>query len=158
MKTQCITLFLCISAFTSFSQNTIRYHYDGAGNRIMRMIIFSDSQLKSDNQFEDYMAKFTDESSYTDSEEYFEDTVNEQDIKLFPNPTRGNLTVQIPQIKDNSLMYLQLFDNTGRLLEQYTDISEYTHIDMYSYPHGVYILKIIGLHNDSRTWKIIKQD
>lgn len=67
------------------------------------------------------------------------------EIKLFPNPTPGILTVQFGSLTPGKLLVV-MYDNTGKLLKkeefQYTGFST-RQFDMMNYASATYLLKVI---------------
>lgn len=82
MKKILLLFILSLFPILAFSQTEIMYDYDYAGNRIKReiMMIVQKSQTKKQalNQLE-----------------FYTDKVNSHLIKIYPNPTRGELRVCI---------------------------------------------------------------
>lgn len=78
LKFTLLVLVVVFSAGIAFSQN-ISYGYDAAGNRIKREIIIS-----SNNNSRKGVKK----SSFTES-------LNDKTIKIYPNPTKGLLKIEI---------------------------------------------------------------
>ncbi len=63
-----------------------------------------------------------------------------EEVRIFPNPTLGKVTVQIARASDESAE-VQLYDFSGRLLETRNVRSSAT-FDLRSYTAGVYLFKI----------------
>ncbi len=123
---------------TGFAQTKVyRFTYDSSGNREKRQFI----QLKS---------------GQVTSEEYiYEDVVNQLEIKIYPNPTKGIINVKIP-MDDEKTMMLQLLNINGSLLQENFVTDELTIIDLSGKPSGLYILRIRG-GDESSEWKILKE-
>jgi len=156
MKTHILCITFCFVALCSFSQTPINYGYDAAGNRVFRMIFFSDAQLKSDSLIAE--EDLVDDAFAFSEEEQKQALHDEHNVTIYPNPTRGNLTIHVPDASENSAMTIQLFDNSGKLINTFQDIYEYTKINMFPYPHGMYVLRICYARNECTDWKILKQE
>jgi len=122
------------------------YDYDAVGNRILRKTIeMTNRATKSGNP----------EAASEDSNQkpHYEDFIGKQNVKVFPNPTHGMLTLQFEQSVDNG--YYQLFGLQGQLLAE-GRITTTTILNLSQYQTGVYMLTIV-LNDEKETWKIIKK-
>jgi photosystem II stability/assembly factor-like uncharacterized protein len=72
-------------------------------------------------------------------------------LKLFPNPTSGNLTIEAPD-KGTLIVY----DINGVLLLQRELVESTTTIDFSSLPGGVYMVKLVGVKG-VQVGKFVKQ-
>ena len=80
-----------------------------------------------------------------------------EQLTVSPNPTRGAVTLQIPEEMAAKGVQCQIFDLTGRLLVGKPVNSPATTLSLDSFPAGVYILKITDNQSVLNTVKIIKQ-
>ena len=77
-------------------------------------------------------------------------------VKIYPNPTKGDLTVEIHNLPEGKAANLRLYDMSGSLILQKTEVRDTERLNISNRPDGIYILKITS--GDSTTeWKIIKQ-
>ena len=75
--------------------------------------------------------------------------ITNQNITVFPNPTRGKLTINNEQLTINNI---EIYDVYGRnLTPQTSNLSPHTSLDISHLKAGIYFLKI-----DNQTFKIIK--
>jgi hypothetical protein len=132
-----------ISILDGNTQTTYQLKYDYAGNRTSRAVI----DLKSATISADTIAA-------KQAEKPLEDLIGDQKIKIYPNPTKGLLQVQIPQT-DEIPATLQVFTLRGVLLHKANVVDEITEIDLSGQLAGMYILKIL-IGDQSSDWKIIK--
>jgi 2',3'-cyclic-nucleotide 2'-phosphodiesterase (5'-nucleotidase family) len=141
---------LAFLSFNSFSQN-IEYTYDAAGNRTARFVIPpAPAQAEAQDS--------SDTNSYNNEQEpeVYKDFLAEKELRIYPNPTRGKLTIEIVNYNLNEIGTLQVFDMAGRLIKSENNISERMQVDITSQPAGSYIMVIvIGKEKSER--KIIKQ-
>lgn len=85
------------------------------------------------------------------------DTTLNVSLKVFPNPTQENLTLQISEYNKEKLQY-QLFDMQGKLLSTAKIISQFTIINTSSFPSATYIIHVVNLENKNiQSFKIIKK-
>ncbi|MDR0681309.1 MAG: hypothetical protein LBG15_05605, partial [Dysgonamonadaceae bacterium] len=103
-----ITLFFIVFLswqVIAYSQTiSINFDYDSAGNRIERIIRFSSSSsLRSE------------ETGLAEEEvTLIDDVVAKQEIKIYPNPTRGLLTVEIVNYTNDLNADFLLTDLSGK--------------------------------------------
>ena len=79
----------------------------------------------------------------------------EVDVKIYPNPTDGKLTVHIPNVPDGWLF--TVYNMQGQKIETGIMSDEYTEMDIHPYPEGVYLLEIITKTGQTITKKLVKQ-
>ena len=146
MKTKFLIIaLLAIVSLKSFSQD-IEYVYDLAGNRTTRRIIPpppAQADSVSDN-------------NATPEPEVYDDLLAEKQIKIYPNPTRGKLAIEIVNYNFNDVGTIQVFDMAGRLVQNVTKLSSQLEVDITSEPPGSYII-IIVIGDEKSEWKVIKQ-
>jgi len=132
-----LTLSLPLAAQTKLS-----YIYDDAGNRKLRTIVVP-PPTRSGGLAESEPA-------------IFEETLALKQIKLYPNPVKSTLTVEIAGYENNLTGQIILYDMVGRIL--YRDYIKATtqYINMASFSRGNYVMKIT-LMDEQSTWKIIKE-
>lgn len=82
-------------------------------------------------------------------------------IKAYPNPTADNLTLTIDgdvkTIHDLSLMYFQMYDFQGKLLQNQQIESNQTSIEMRNFEPATYFVKVIKGQKEVKTFKVIKK-
>jgi hypothetical protein len=126
----------------------INYDYDSAGNRIERIIRLpsASSSLRSEG------------SDSLEEEEItpIEDVVAEQEIKIYPNPTRGLLTVEIVNYTNDLEADFLLTDLSGKTISYQKAHSGNQTFNLSNHPSGIYLLRI-NINGENTTWKIIKE-
>lgn len=133
-----LTFVMLLISIVGYAQTRVySFTYDGSGNREKRQFI----QLKS--------------GQVTSEESIYEDVVNQLEIKIYPNPTKGIINVKIPMDDEKTIM-LQLLNINGSLLQENFVTDELTIIDLSGKPSGLYILRIRG-GDESSEWKILKE-
>lgn len=126
--------------FVSINAQTVNYEYDNSGNVKSRKVI----TLKS---------SYAESDSTVLKSKMFEDT--EIKVKIYPNPTRGDLKIEIPDYKDNDEITFQVYDMNGRLLLNTRKKESFNTLDMSSFANGTYILRMTRKGVNS-SWRIIK--
>lgn len=142
-----ITLISLNSCF--LSGQTIHYDYDNSGNRLKRYIIL----LKSAYILNKDTLK---ESNEISKKEEFDDKLGEVTIRIYPNPTRGELSVEVSGLGNNETVDYQLFSQTGLLLGMKRKIGGQFSVDLSRYPNGMYILRLM-INGKLSRWKILKE-
>ena len=141
--------FIIIALFTGslcgsvFAQKTIKYSYDDAGNRTERVIKLSASEAQA-------------KSTVDQKEEKFEDKLGTHRIVIYPNPTKGQLLVEVQGYEEQTQCTLAVYSISGTLLFSKPTTESKTPLDLSTYPMGTYILHI-KIGDTVRKWKIIKQ-
>lgn len=136
-----IVLFFIGSLTLVLNAQTVSYTYDSSGNITSRKIIQMTRSLSS-------------EADPINQSEILND--REVNIKIYPNPTKGLIVIDILDSDDNENMNFYLYDTSGMLIfkEKCSD-NKFT-IDITNNPDGIYILKM-DRNGESSTWRIIKK-
>lgn len=126
----------------------VKYTYDAIGRRTNRNIIV----LKS--------AKVSPQDSTAvnamEASKPFEDNLGNQKIVIYPNPTQGQLKIDVTGLEQTTNSALYLYSLSGRLLLSKQPVDSSTPLDLSAYPNGIYILKIT-LGDKTSEWKIVKE-
>jgi hypothetical protein len=77
-------------------------------------------------------------------------------VIIYPNPTRGNLKLNINDFTMPGLQYL-LFDGNGKLLSQKKVESYLTEVSLSQMQSGIYFIKIQAGTRELKTFKIVKE-
>lgn len=148
-----IILLSVLSIYSAFSQtNKVIFAYDNAGNRISRILDVGGTKSTAEDDF------FNEETNefINKPDKRFTDKLGELDIILYPNPTAGQVIVEIANLPDEMNCRIELYNLDGKIIIQKQNLTEYTDIDISSSPYGTYILRIIS-GDDVCEWKIIKK-
>ncbi|MCL1942161.1 MAG: T9SS type A sorting domain-containing protein [Candidatus Azobacteroides sp.] len=137
-----ILLVVTTSGGALYAQNTIQYGYDASGNRTSRTILLP-SAPKSQVPEQQNMPAYT-------------DLFAGLNISIYPNPTKGQLTVQIDGLQPEQTVDILVYSLSGSLLLKKTKVGAVTDIDIGSRPAGTYVMKIVSGENTTE-WKIIKE-
>lgn len=143
MKIRLFTLLLLLVVATPLAlqaQTKIYFKYDGSGNRRLRTIDMSKSATIA---------------AQGQDEELLDSRLGDQEIRIYPNPTKGLLRIDMPELSTTTVS-LQVFDSRGSLLISKTAAETGNQLDLSAYPGGMYIL-LIRTAKDKQEWKIIKE-
>lgn len=132
------------------------YDYDNSGNRIERDLIYISVPKTNNSLMTKSKTKKEGEIEDNNQEIFMSRKLNEFDLKIYPNPTKGNLKIEIGGEKDINSAELYIYDLTGKILFSTKEIKHSYDLNISSYHNGVYIL-VLSLDGKSREWKIIKE-
>ena len=141
-KNLLITFFASMQLFSS-AQGQIGYTYDDAGNRIERKIILAAPKV---------MAK---KRSDTPSD-FYSNMQSDHSVRIYPNPTKGQLCVEIVNYSDKNRYEMEVYSIAGELVFQEKNAGVTTDINLSNRSTGIYLLKIMQ-NGESKTWEIIKK-
>jgi len=121
----------------------VSYGYDASGNRISRVITIP--PLKAPK------------AAPPVEEKVYSEVLKDFSVKIYPNPTKGELTVEIGQLPEGKTASLWLYGLQGKLILQRTGLHDGSeHLNISHHPTGVYLMKI-ATQDSSTEWKIIKK-
>lgn len=144
MKSVIHLLFFLIACTSSYAQSNqaIVMKYDANGNRTNKKVITL-TQTRS--------------LSGTQDEEIFENEfIGEKEIRVYPNPTKGQLQIKIIGTSTNLPKTVTLIGMNGLvLIRKSASDNEYT-LDLSSLSSGMYILSI-HMEDMKKEFKIIKE-
>ncbi|NOX48404.1 MAG: T9SS type A sorting domain-containing protein [Chlorobi bacterium] len=147
MKNLITTTTALIFTLALFAQDqAIEFTYDATGNRTERHII----ELKKDNPDNKSTGKST------EAGEAFAETLGESEIIIFPNPVKGELSIEITNQRQGQSATLEVFSLSGKSVVKKEKVKDKTKVDMSKLPPGTYILKI-RLGKETSTWKVVKE-
>ena len=150
MKRRIICLLWIAIPLFCMAQNPLgrEYEYDASGNRTCRKVITVKSLHSPVSQTE---------STETESlaNEYYSEKIAQTEIRVYPNPTAENVTLEISDWEKLTKGVFKLFSLSGQLLQERPVVSTATVISLASLPKGTYILKVY-INDHTEQWKIIK--
>ncbi len=141
MKITLLSFVMSLISVISFSQNYISFEYDDAGNRTDRLISIASTKSA-------YVADV--------ETEVFSETLEELNFKMYPNPTKGELTVEIENLTGETNASISIYDLQGRQIYNNSNASATNAIDLSNHSPGTYIM-ILKVANKTREWKIVKE-
>lgn len=77
-------------------------------------------------------------------------------VKLYPNPTQGDLVLSVEEYADKNLSF-QVMDVQGRIIHQGKINQETTAIDLTQEARSMYYLNIRKANQPVKSFKIIKK-
>ncbi len=144
LLTLVIGLFFGLYAEAQTHTYEIQYTYDASGNRIKRKLVtITLPELKTAMLEEDIIP--------------VEETWKERQVSIYPNPTHGNLKVNITGGDPNLNYRYELYTTAGNKVREGRIIhAGETPVEMQHLSPGVYIL-ILHANEEKLSYKIIKQ-
>jgi len=141
---------------TVYANRKISYNYDAAGNRISRTILFENNTSLRTAMAEDDKEN---DDIYEENLEYYSEKGIQQEAKIliYPNPTQGQLAVEITNITDEAKGDILLMTQSGQLIEK-KSITKDNRIEfnLSDQPSGIYLMNV-QIDKTVSTWKIIKK-
>jgi hypothetical protein len=131
----------------SNAQNTtsVRFSYDMAGNRLTRTVHLPPNNIK----------KHTGNTETNDSIAV-QSSLGDYVITVFPNPTKGALTIEVKGGNMDEKVNTLIFLSNGRQLQSIQAKVGIIPVDMTKYTSGWYILRIC-IGSETADFKVIKQ-
>ena len=123
----------------------VAYEYDGAGNRIGRRMTTITLPSAKTAQLDSADIK------------PLEEGLGDASVRIYPNPTKGMLRVEIAGGATDQLYTAQLYSQSGNLIESRQLIGNgHWPVDLTGQPSGYYVL-VLQTGNHKKSYKIIKQ-
>ncbi len=145
MKAVRYILPLLILVFLSsalYAQQTVKFEYDLAGNRVLRTL---DTKKSTEAEVD----------SLFKAEVIHDKTIGDNLVKVYPNPTYGLVNIEFLEISEGPSTY-SLTDQNGRQVMNGKTINLSNTIDITHQGRGVYYL-MIKAPEIYQVYKIIKQ-
>ena len=162
MKTLIITAFILLLGNISYSQTTFTFTYDASGNRTKRVLPPSPQGmpvipvLEDSIKVADMVLSANNQEETNTNEAFAENTGDAFLVILYPNPTYGQFTLELPDFKSGEKGYIIVYDQMGKAVinQKYISLSQY--FDISGVMPGYYIIHIM-VNDKLVIKKIIKQ-
>lgn len=123
----------------------VEYSFDSSGNIATRKVrILTGSRTKSTLSLPYFAKKEPDFTLDTTSE-----------IKIYPNPTKGQLKIEIPDFDSNEEVTIRAYNMKGVLILNAKKSESLINLDFSNYSNGMYILQMQRA-GKTTSWKILK--
>lgn len=122
------------------AEDLIEFTYDASGNRIRKEILLTTTRSVES----------------LEEPEQFMDEVANQTIVIYPNPTKGQLMVEIANQNDIISGSLTILSLNGKMILNKAVNQNQINLNISNEPAGTYVLHI-NINGKTSTWKIIKQ-
>jgi len=135
--------FIAVCMQALYSQNAVSYGYDASGNRISRVITLPPSKAP--------------QAEPASEEKVYSEVLKDFTVNIYPNPTKGELTVEIGQLPEGETASIWLYSLQGKIIMQKKGLRDgFEHLNIGNQPAGIYLMKI-ATKDSSTEWKIIKE-
>ena len=124
---------------TATNPEVARYTYDSAGNRVSREIIIG----VAGDEPQDIAASLI-------------DVVASKAVRIYPNPTDGNMTISIDDYEESDQASFIIYDLSGVIVYDSKVTGQASSVDISDCQSGIYILTII-INGNQSSWRIIKK-
>ncbi len=141
MKKTILVFIIGFISLMSFGQDYISFEYDDAGNRTNRYIHIASTKSAYVGDVET---------------EVFNEILEELSFKMYPNPTKGLLTVEIENLTGETNASISIYDLQGRQIYNNSNAVASNAIDLSKQSPGTYIM-ILKAGDTIREWKIVKE-
>ncbi len=152
MKNNILSIAFFLITALGFSQSKLVFTYDTAGNQVKRVYCKNGDCDASKEAATEEVAEeeIKEETTVT--------TQFDKSIAVFPNPTKGLLTINWNQEYSNSITEIVLIDIASKVHRvKYTPGDHEAKIDLSTWPDGLYVVRFFLTDGNSLTKKIIKK-
>jgi len=125
----CLPVLMMLAVSNNALSQNIAFSYDACGNMESRYVVYTTEIISVE--------------------------LPQQKITIHPNPTKGEICVEISPLNSAEKNFIRLFDSAGRLLETKKISSERTYLKITG-GSGSYLLNI-HLGTNVSKWKIVKK-
>lgn len=133
------SLLICLCFQVVYARRVL-YSYDSSGNRTQA---YKDIIFRSEGEVDD-----------VDSEPRRED-LSLHRITIYPNPTKGQLSVEITGEGSLEGASISIYSMNGSVVYSNSEPEGENNINLSESPNGIYLL-IIRVDGETSSWKIIK--
>ncbi len=133
--------FLILITVSQLSAQNYTYVYDAAGNRT-KVTLLKSNQAEPNNNENKEAVVVNDEG---------------REFKLYPNPTKGLVTIECPGLSEGTKVTCTIHDSNGRFISKADYTGQQTiKCDLSNAPNGLYFLQV-QLPDKQHTLKVLKQ-
>lgn len=138
---------ILLITWSSYSQNTLSFSYDSAGNQTVREIICINCNVGG---------KIATESS---QEENLEQSKEHTQISFYPNPVQEELYIKWINEDGQFVTSIDVYSLQGQMVYTQQNLSETdnTTVAFQNYAQGVYSVLLIYNNNEKKALKVIKK-
>ena len=154
MKTKLKLLIIILSiSIPAFSQD-FTFDYDDAGNREYRTITLPPPSKASFLDTSAVHEEIAEEGTPEEQKLYYK--LGSFDLVVYPNPTKGEVVVQISGEENLGTVTYRVFNQLGREILSGAKSSNVLHINLSGQKAGTYFLRI-EINGKEKSWKIVKE-
>ena len=159
-----ILLLLTVSSLRLMGQGRVRFAYDAAGNRVRRELVVGSKKPKglrtlstdsTQQATSDLEPRDEVDRRHLSGRDYVTETIDRGQVRIYPNPTEGELTIEFLGYRPEQRAVLVVYDLFGRVVVRREVASMTTMLDLSGQSAGLYVLHLI-VGKDRSAWKIRK--
>ncbi|MDP2424099.1 MAG: T9SS type A sorting domain-containing protein [Bacteroidales bacterium] len=155
MKSKQITTILLLFLALHVSAQRVDFDYDINGNRISRVIVFSNKMAGNISGDSLTVAESLNYSQIKAGDNILYDSFDKAQITIYPNPTSGKITIAMSDVSEQKI-HAKIVSPIGSLLSEGIITNRQMHeMDLNKYANGRYFL-VLTRGEKSITWIIIK--
>jgi hypothetical protein len=152
-----IILLLCSTLTLNAQSFKATYTYDANGNRVSASVIYlSLKSAKLDSAQSDSVKLDLNQKISNDR---LLDSLDNFNVRVFPNPTQGELLIEITGTSPNEFTKqgntIKLLNYNGQLIYDINQVTSYNTVDLTPLIKGTYIL-VLYINGKTKPYKIIK--
>ena len=159
-----IILLLSVGSLPLMGQGRVRFAYDAAGNRVRRELVVGSKKPKglrtlsadsTQQTASDLDPRDEADRRHPRGRDYVTETIDRGQVRIYPNPTEGELTIEFLGYRPEQRAVLVVYDLFGRVVVRREVASVTTMLDLSAQSAGLYVLHLI-VGKDRSAWKIRK--
>ncbi|MBT3206884.1 MAG: T9SS type A sorting domain-containing protein [Bacteroidetes bacterium] len=155
MKTKFKLLLIILSISIPAISQDFTFVYDDVGNRTDRFITLSPPS-KATMQDTSFVDEEILEEEETTEEQKLHDKLGSFNLVVYPNPTKGEVVVQISGEENLGTVTYKVFDRLGREILSGAKSSNVLQINLSGQKAGAYFL-CVEIYGKEKSWKIVKE-
>jgi hypothetical protein len=159
MKKIIVMALMLLAGIAAKAQAHFEYSYDNNGNRVQRVYLLSKTNPDTTNNTrttDSTAIAATNQTTQPPQQTPVTTILGEQKVTVFPNPTSGQLQIDITNFIEGSKGYILATDMQGRVFYKIENVNSTNKLDFSSLAKGNYTVKIV-LNNTSKEWIIVKE-
>lgn len=118
--------------YCMYSQSEFTFTYDAAGNLTQRTYVVNMQASQARKNVNNDNTDSTNVVALSDKLK----------VTIFPNPTKGELKIQVSGVENNAEVDLALYNPNGQVLLRQKGQQGLSEMDLSGYPAGWYLLKV----------------
>ena len=138
-----LTLLSIVAMESNAQTRSVQFTYDSAGNRTGRAIVLA-SAPKSRGIVADSVKT-----------EVYTDIFAEFQLQVYPNPTHGELKIELHGLPDGEIYHLLIVSTSGKVIIDRHTSDNPTIADLTKCPAGIYVMRI-QYKDYTKDFKIIR--
>ena len=134
-----ILLLLTVSSLRLMGQGRVRFAYDAAGNRVRRELVVGSKKPKglrtlstdsTQQATSDLNPRDEADRRHLSGRDYVTETIDRGQVRIYPNPTEGELTIEFLGYRPEQRAVLVVYDLFGRVVVRREVASMTTMLDL----------------------------